>query len=69
MTNSVATEVTKCGKKLICPICEHDRFSSRKSLLNTRGASFFNLDWANKTATNYTCEECGYIYWFLDKKD
>lgn len=33
--------------------------------MNTRGASFFNFDWANKGATNHVCERCGYVYWFL----
>ena len=43
--------VRKAGKNVSCPICGHDRFLSRDALLNTRGMTFFNLDWANKKAT------------------
>jgi len=28
--------------------------------------TFFGLDWANKEATNYICENCGYVMWFMD---
>lgn len=60
-------EIIIKGKKLECPVCESTLFSTRNSLLNTRGLTFFNLDWVNKGATNYICENCGYIYWFFDK--
>lgn len=55
------------GKKLECPVCAGKKFWSRETLMNTAGMSFFNLDWANKGATNYICNSCGYVYWFLDK--
>jgi hypothetical protein len=53
------------GKQLFCPICGHDKFWPRKTLLNTRAATFFNFDWANKRAENEICAKCGYIFWFL----
>jgi len=55
------------GKKLVCPICEEKKFWTRETLMNTAGMSFFNLDWANKRAINYVCDNCGYVYWFLNK--
>lgn len=61
-----AQEVIKAGYTLICPVCNHDRFWSRKTQMNTRGATFFNLDWLNKNATNYICDRCSYIFWFLE---
>lgn len=67
MNNKEAVEVIKLGKKLVCPVCEYDKFWTRATLMNTRGASFFNFDWANKTAKNYICDQCGYVYWFLEK--
>jgi uncharacterized protein YbaR (Trm112 family) len=66
-TDPVCREVTKAGHRLVCPVCTHHLFWSRETLMNTRGASFFNLDWANKEATNYICGSCGYVYWFLDR--
>ena len=53
------------GKPLRCLVCSHDRFYMREALLNTAGATFFNLDWANKPGTCFVCSECGYIHWFL----
>ncbi len=52
------------GYKLVCPVCGHDLFWTRRSLLNTATATFFNLDWANREANNFICERCGHIMWF-----
>ncbi len=59
-------EVEIKGNKLICPICRCTSFWTRKTLMNTRGASFLGLDWANNNATNYVCDNCGYTMWFLE---
>jgi predicted RNA-binding Zn-ribbon protein involved in translation (DUF1610 family) len=67
METPESNEITKFGKKLVCPVCDHDRFWSRTTLMNTRGATFFKVDWANKKATNYVCDKCGYVFWFLEK--
>lgn len=53
------------GNALICPVCKGIYFYSREAQLNTAVASFFNLDWANKTATCFVCENCTHISWFL----
>ena len=53
------------GKAVPCPICGHDRFWTRKTLMDTRGASFFGVDWVNPTAVNYICNRCGHVLWFL----
>lgn len=55
------------GIILECPICKHNEFWTRKTLMNTVGLTFFNLDWANKTATNYVCNNCGHVLWFLNQ--
>jgi rubredoxin len=46
-------------------VCGGTRFHERNSLLNTRAAVFFNVNWANKEATNFICANCGYIFWFM----
>ena len=38
------------GRQLGCPVCKHTQFYTREYLLNTRAATFFNFDWANKAA-------------------
>jgi hypothetical protein len=53
------------GNELICPICRNKYFWTRKAQLNTAVASFFNLDWANRSATCFVCSECTHISWFL----
>ena len=52
------------GRQLVCPVCKHTEFYSRGYLLNTRLATFFNVDWANRSALTYVCEHCGHILWF-----
>ncbi|RYG71600.1 hypothetical protein EON80_05045 [bacterium] len=59
------TPVEIQGKALTCQICGHDTFQSREAQLNTATATFFNMDWANASATCYICARCGYIHWFL----
>jgi DNA-directed RNA polymerase subunit RPC12/RpoP len=53
------------GKTIPCPICGHDRFWTRKTLMDTRGAAFFGVDWTNPSAENYICNRCGHVLWFL----
>jgi len=48
------------------PICKGENFKRRNTLLNTRGMTFFYLDWLNSNAINYICDNCGYILCFFD---
>ena len=52
------------GKPIQCPHCGGLDFEGRKILLNTRGVTFFNLDWLNRGATALTCAKCSRIEWF-----
>ena len=58
-------EVEIHGKLLRCEICGHDAFWRREALLNTAVATFFDVEWANPSATCFVCDGCGYIHWFL----
>jgi hypothetical protein len=60
-----AETVRVVGVDLHCEICKHTRFYSRSAQLNTAVLSFFDMDWANTSATCYVCERCGYVHWFL----
>jgi len=53
------------GHDLTCPVCQHDAFWNRKTLMNTPGMTFWGIEWANKEADNYVCSSCGYVMWFL----
>mgnify|MGYP001163297776 FL=1 len=52
------------GMQLQCPVCRHTQFYAREYLLNTRLATFFNVDWANRSASAFICERCAHILWF-----
>ncbi|MGI6686641.1 MAG: hypothetical protein ACOX47_14435 [Bacillota bacterium] len=52
------------GIQVICIHCKHDHFHKGSALLNTRGMTFFDLDWLNQSATTLICASCGYIHWF-----
>lgn len=47
-----------------CPHCGNDTFTEGTALLNTVGMTFFELDWANRSASTLTCAQCGRIEWF-----
>ncbi len=61
-------QVNVKGRKLICTVCGHDVFKARKAQLNTKAASFMNLDWANKSAYCYICDNCSHIEWFMEEQ-
>ncbi len=61
---TVLNRIIIFGKKLVCPICEHDLFMERSFMLNTQSATFFGWDWADATAINYICNHCGHVLWF-----
>jgi predicted nucleic-acid-binding Zn-ribbon protein len=60
-----ATCVEINGVVLKCNHCKNDEFFKDKRLLNSAGATFLGLDWANKEALLYICSKCGNIHWFL----
>jgi len=53
------------GKPLACVVCGHGEFNRRRALLNTRGATFFGMDFLNQAATILACGRCGYVHWFV----
>lgn len=55
------------GKQIACPHCGGTEFFCQTILLNTRGATFFNLDWLNRGATALTCKACSHIEWFREE--
>ncbi len=52
------------GKVVLCTHCGHDRFDSQSAVVNTRGLTFFGLDWLDKGATALACTRCGLVQWF-----
>lgn len=53
------------GHQLRCPVCNNTTFYLRRALLNTPVATFFDFDWANRSASCFVCSECTHISWFL----
>lgn len=54
---------------VVCPCCQNDTFEKDYRQLNTKGATLFNLDWANRDAIILVCKQCSYISWFMDEPD
>lgn len=52
------------GRATRCPLCGHEWFWERKVLLNSRGMTFFGLDWANRESRALVCDDCGHILFF-----
>lgn len=53
------------GNQLRCPICDNDLFWTRRAQLNSAVATFFNLDWVNRSATCFVSSDCTHISYFL----
>ena len=53
------------GIQLSCPVCRNKLFWSRRAQLNSATSTFFNLDWADRSATCFVCSDCTHILWFL----
>lgn len=52
------------GTPVTCVHCQHHQFDKSKALVNSRGMTFFDLDWLDESATVLICRQCGYIHWF-----
>ncbi len=52
---------------LVCPCCRNDTFDKDYRQLNSRGATFFGVDWANKNAAILICRHCTHISWFMNE--
>ncbi|MER7079601.1 hypothetical protein [Saccharopolyspora kobensis] len=56
--------VTVLGRAFGCLVCGHAWFWSREVKLNSTGAEFFGLAWANESAMGLICDKCGYVHEF-----
>jgi len=52
------------GRAVRCPLCGHEWFWEKKVLLNSRGKTFFGLDWADREARAMVCDDCGHVLFF-----
>lgn len=60
----MAQEYTINEKTLTCPVCAGTLFTRGHSLLSSRAALFFGMDWTSPNADTYTCAQCACILWF-----
>lgn len=57
--------VTVRGRALCCLVCGGREFWSREVKLNSTGAEFLDLGWANRSATGVICDACGHVHSFV----
>lgn len=50
---------------IVCPCCQNNTFDKDYRQLNSRGATFFGFDWANRNAAILVCKQCTHIMWFM----
>ncbi len=53
------------GRVVRCSHCGNGLFWVKRAQLNSSVSTFFNLDWADQSATCLICSECSCIHWFL----
>jgi hypothetical protein len=53
------------GKALRCPVCDGDRFKTRRTLIPNHPLAFLSWEWLGKSAQHHACVRCGYLYWFV----
>lgn len=53
------------GVQLVCQVCRDGEFWHQRAQLHSPMASFFNLEFANRTADCAICAKCGYVHWFM----
>lgn len=63
------TEFSVAGRPVRCPHCGEGKFVLQGALLNSRGLSVLNVDWADPMASTLICAECGRIEWFAQAPD
>jgi hypothetical protein len=51
------TAIQAFGRPLTCAVCANGTFRKHSTLLNT--------GLVGKSATNFVCSRCGYIFWFF----
>ena len=54
----------RAGLAVTCSHCGGESFEKSSALLNSRGLTFLDLDWANAEADIFICKNCGHIEWF-----
>ena len=50
---------------LACQVCSGLLFARREIKMTTTGMTFFDLDWANKSAEGAICVRCGFVHTFM----
>ena len=48
-----------------CTVCQGKLFADREVKLNTSGAEFLGVGWANQSAKGLVCQRCGYVHLFM----
>ena len=59
-------EFQSAGLDIRCTQCGGTHFRRRKMLMNTRGLTYFNLDFLNKGAMALICKQCKMVQLFAE---
>ena len=53
------------GAPVACPICRHDRYRMKRTLMESKAAAMWDMEWASPSADTYICLRCGHVMWFM----
>ncbi len=56
------------GRAMRCLVCAGPGFWKREIKLNSTGAEFLGLAWANQSALGLVCADCGYVHEFVGRE-
>ncbi len=54
-------------RPILCLMCGNNTFREREVKLNSTGMEFFNMAWANESATGLICWSCGHVHLFVNR--
>ncbi|CAM3935958.1 hypothetical protein [Alkalicoccus chagannorensis] len=57
------------GIEAACTHCGHTSFELAQGMMNTRGLTFFGLDWLNDQTNILVCLRCTHMHWFGGKAE
>ena len=61
-------KVYSSNRPFRCHLCDGDVIQKREGLLNTTFVTFWQFGFFNESAHCLTCNSCGYVHWFAQRR-
>lgn len=67
--NQEGKKIAIHNKELHCHHCGGQNFRKMEGKISTSVMLYFFLGFLNRSATCFTCIDCGFVHWFLSPKE